>query len=105
MEFVPVLRWHGQHHPFLGLGDPDLGVGEALVFQRRPLQPDLHSQFLSHLADGTAEATGSAIGDRRIEFPVTGLEDHIDDHLFGDGVSDLDRTAGEFLALVGQFGR
>ena len=36
---------------------------------------------------------------------VAGLEDHVEHHLLGDRVADLDRAAGDALALAGQLDR
>ena len=62
-QLLPTLRRHGQHHPFLGLGDPDLGVREPFVFQRHAIELDLGADMLAHFAHGAGEAAGAAIGD------------------------------------------
>ena len=59
----------------------------------------------AHLADGRAEAARAAVGDRAEEAAVAGLEDDVEDHLLGDRVADLDRAAGDRLALAGQLDR
>ena len=71
----PVLGRHGQDHALLGLGDPDLGVGEPLVLERGAVEIDLGPELRAHLADGRAEAPGAAVGDRVEEAAVAGLED------------------------------
>ena len=104
-EFVPLLGADGQHHPLLGLGNPDLGVGQALVFHRRAFQPHLGADLLAHLAHGAGESAGPAVGDGVKQAAIAGLQNHVDDHLFGDRVADLHRAAREAFALVRQFGR
>ena len=66
---------------------------------------DLGTELGPHLADRRAEAAGAAVGDRAEEPPVASLEDHVEDHLLGDRVADLDGAAGDGLALAGQLGR
>ncbi len=104
-EFLPVARRDGQDHSFLGLGDPDFGVRQTGVLQRRPLQPDFSPHLFAHLSDGAAEAARSAIGDGRVQVAVAGLEDDVDHHFLGDGVSDLHRAAGDRFAHLRQLSR
>ncbi len=95
----------GQDHPLLRLGDPDLGVRQALVLERGAVEVDLGAKVLAHLADGRAEAPRAAVGDRAEQAPVAHLEDDVEDHLLGDRVADLDGAPGDGLALAGQLGR
>ena len=90
---------HGQDHPLLGLGDPDLGVRQALVLERGSVELDLGAELGAHLADGRAEAAGAAIGDGVVQAPVAGLDDHVEHLLLGDRVADLHGAAGDALAL------
>ena len=94
-ELVPLLGRHGQHHPLLGFGDPDLGVREPLVLQRRPIEPHLGADLLAHLADGAREPAGAAVGDGVIQPAVAGLQQHVEHHLLGDRVADLHGPARE----------
>ena len=92
-KLLPVLRWNRQHHPFLCLADPDLRVRQSGIFQRGLFQPDLGPRLFTHLAHGTREATGAAVGNRVIQFPVTRGEQHVHHHFLGDGIPDLYRAA------------
>ncbi len=85
-------------------GDPDLGVREPLVLEGCPFEVDLGAEVSAHLADGGAEAAGAAVGDRAEEAAVAGLKEDVENHLLGDGVSDLDGASGDLLALAGEFG-
>ena len=44
-QLFPRRFRHGNDHPLLRLGDPDLGVRETLVLQRRLLEPDLRADL------------------------------------------------------------
>ena len=46
---------HREDHPLLRLADPDLGVRQPLVLERRSFEPDLGADLRPHLADGAAE--------------------------------------------------
>jgi hypothetical protein len=48
---VEIMRRHGQDHALLRLGDPDLGVGQAGVFQRHPIEINLCPGAFAHFAD------------------------------------------------------
>ena len=52
----------------------------------------------------TGEAAGAAIGDGVVQAAIAGLQQHVEHHLFGDGVADLHGAAGERFAFAGQFG-
>ena len=54
----------GQYHPLLGLGDPDFGVRQSLVFERCAVEPDFGTDRGAHLANGTGETACAAIGHR-----------------------------------------
>ena len=92
------------HHPLLGLGDPDLGIGKPFVLQRHPIEPDLGPDLLAHLAHGTGEAAGAAVGHRRVQPSIAGGQEHVEHHLFRDRVADLHRAAGNRFALAIEFG-
>ena len=97
LERRPFLGRDGQDHPLLGLGDPDLGIREPLVLERRSLEIDLGAELGPHLADRRAEAAGAAVGDRVKEPSVAGLDDHVEHHLLGDRVADLDGAARDAI--------
>ena len=59
------------------------------------------SEPFAHLADRRTEAAGAAIRDGVIKPEVAGLQDHVQHFLFGDGVADLHRAAGDLLRLAG----
>ena len=103
-QFIDILRRHADYHPLLGLGDPDLGIGKAGVFQRHAVQPDLGPDLLAHLAHGAGKTAGAAVGHRRVQPSIAGGQEHVQDHLLRDGVADLHRAAGNGLALAVQFG-
>ena len=99
-----LLVGDGQHHAFLGFGDPDFGIGEALVLERGSIEPHFCANFLTHLADGTAKSTCPTIGDCRIEFSIAGSQQHVEYFLFLNGIADLDGSARELFTLAGQLG-
>ena len=105
LEFVPVRRRDRQHHPFLRFGNPDFGVRQPRVFQRRLVEPDLGSRLASHFTHGTRKAAGAAIGDRRVQLPVAGRENHVQQHFFGDGVADLHCSTRKRFAFMRELGR
>ena len=96
---------HRQDHPFLGFRDPDFGVGQPFVFQRRGIQPDFRADVLTHFAHGAGEPAGAAIGDGVVQALIACHQHDIQQHFLRDGVADLDGAAGDRLALAGQFGR
>ena len=104
VEFVPLFRDDRQHHPFLRLADPDLGVRQAGVLERTFFEPDDRAGVLAHFTDGAAESARAAIGDGVIQILVARLQDHIHHHLLGDGVADLHGTARNRFALMRQLG-
>ena len=57
---------------------------------------------LAHLAHGRGEAARAAVGDGGVQALVAGHQDGVQHHLFGDGVADLHRAAGDLAGLVGQ---
>ena len=63
------------------------------------LELDLGAELRAHLADRRAEAAGAAVGDGAEEPPVARLDDHVEHHLLGDGVADLDGAARDALAV------
>ena len=69
-QLGPSVVGHGEDHPLLGLGDPDLGIGESGVLQRGAAQLDLGAELRAHLADGRAESAGAAVGDGAEEAAV-----------------------------------
>ncbi len=103
---VPIGGRHGQDHSFLGFGNPNLGIRQAGVFERGPVEPDFGSRFLAHLADGAGESAGPAVGDGVNRAPGRApCSKHVEQHFFGDGVADLHGAARQRFALAGQFGR
>ncbi len=85
-------------------GNPNLGVGEPVVLERRPIEPHHGADLFSHLAHGAGEAPCSAIRDRVVQMSIAGGQHHVEHHLFGDRVADLHGAAGEAFALASQFG-
>ena len=94
-----------KHHPFLGLGDPDFGVGQPFVFQRRGVQRDLGADVFTHFAHGAREPAGAAIGDGVVQSLIACHQHDVQQHLLGDGIADLDGAARDRLALARQFRR
>ena len=105
VEFVPGLGRHGQHHAFLGFGDPDFGIRQTVVFQRGFFEPHFGADFFAHLAHSARQATRAAIGHGVEQPAIAGGEEHIEHHLFGDRVADLHGAAGDRFALAGQLRR
>ena len=94
---------HRQHHALLRLADPDLGVAQPLVLQRRGFEVHGRAEIRAHLADGGTEPAGAAVGDRREQAAVAGLQDHVLHLLLGDGVADLHRPAADRFRFVREF--
>ena len=92
-KLVPFFRRHGEHHAFLGLGDPNLGVRKPFVFQRHAFRVDLGADLFAHFADGAGQSAGAAIGHGGVQPAVAGGQQHVEHHLLGDGVADLHRAA------------
>ncbi len=101
----PILRFHGQHHAFLGFADPNFGVAETGILEGRAFEPNLSPEFRSHLANGAREAPCTTIRDCVKQIFVTGLHDDIEHHLFRDRVANLYSAAAESFAFGGEFGR
>ncbi len=95
---------NAEYHAFLGFADPDFGVREPLVLERRSIQPDFGSDVLPHFPDGAGESACPAIGDGRVEVPIAGGEQHIEHFFLFDRIADLNRPAREAFALARQFG-
>ena len=109
---------HREGHALLGLADPDLGVAEAAVLERRGFEGDEGADFLAHLAHRAGEAARAAVGDGGEQaalfagvgvFVIAGFEDDIHGLLLGDRVADLDGVrelvgvgVGEFVAGEGR---
>ena len=62
-EVEDVFLGDGEHHSFLGLGDPDFVVAEAGVFEGNFVEVHLGAGVGGHFTDGTGEAPGAAVGD------------------------------------------
>ena len=105
LEACQMDRRDGQNHPFLGFADPNFGVAEPLVFHRGAIEPNFGSQLLAHFADGAAKAACPAVGHRVVQAFIARLKEHIEDHLLGDRISDLNRSARYRFALAGQLHR
>ena len=101
----PTARAHRQDHPLLGFGNPDFGIRQAVVLDRRFVEPDLGPDLFAHLADGAGETAGAAIGHGVVQPAVAGGQQHVEHHFLGDRVADLHGSAREAFALAGQFGR
>ena len=78
----------GEHHAFLGFGEPDLPGAETRVLERRGAEFDPCADAFGHLADGGGEPAGAAIGDRGEQALCFG--EHFHHQLLGDRVPDLD---------------
>ena len=102
-QFVPAFLWNGQDHSLLSFGNPDLGVSQTVVFERSFVEPNFGTELFTHLANGTAEATRTAIRDRVVQAAIASLHQHVEDHFFGDRVADLNGTAGQRFGFAGQF--
>ena len=92
-EFWPIFRRDGEDHSFLGFADPDFVVSESFVFEGDFIEIDFGAEFFGHFADGAGESACAAVGDGVVEASlggISGLEDDVEDFLFGDGVADLD---------------
>ena len=70
LQRVEVRSRHGEHHPLLRLADPDLGVRQAVVLERRVLEVHRRTNLGAHLTHGGAEAAGATVGDRAEEGSV-----------------------------------
>ena len=103
LQFRPLSFRHGKDHPFLGLANPDFGVGQPFVLERGFIEPDFRSNLAPHLTHRAGKSARTAIGDGGVQAPVAGGQQHVHHHFLGDGVADLHGSAGDFLALARQF--
>ncbi len=93
-ERVEVDGWHGDHHAFLGLGQPDLPRLQARILAGDQFEFDVGSDALGHLADGGRQSARATVGDRRVQ--ILGADQRIDEQLLDDGIADLHARAGDF---------
>ena len=93
LQLGETRRRHGEDHPLLGLGQPDLPRRQARVLERDGRQLDVGAGALGHLPDRRRQAAGTAVGDRCPQ--VVGAGEHVDQQLLGDGVTDLHAGAGD----------
>ena len=84
---------HGDDHPLLRFGEPDLPRLEARVLERHEGEVDVGADAVGHLADGGGQTARPTVGDRRPQ-PV-GAGEHVDEQLLRDGIADLHAGAGD----------
>ena len=96
---VDMLRRYGQHHAFLGLGQPQLPRGQAGVLARHQGQIDPYPHLGAQLAHRRAQAARPAVGQGPVEPRFTGVTDDLHGGFFGDGITDLHGRAGQLGGL------
>ncbi len=91
-HLLDVLREHGEHHPFLALGHPDLPRREGLLLQRDLLEVDLRAESAAqgHLPDDAREPAAAEVLETVEEPRLRALDARVDERLLEDRVSQLD---------------
>jgi hypothetical protein len=67
------------------------------------VEPNFGTDLLPHFTDSAAETASATVSDSGVESLVTCLQENVQHHFLGDGVSDLNGAAGDGFAFVGQF--
>ena len=100
-----MLWWYGHHDALLRFGEPDFPRLQTGIFQGDLGQFYPGAGLFAHFADGRRQPAGATIGDGAVQAGVTGLDDHVDQLFFGNGIANLHRTARFLGSGVGEFNR
>ncbi len=92
-EFLEPLGGDRHHHALLGLRQPDLPWLEPGVLAGHPVEVDVGTDPLGHLAHRRRQSAGSAVGDARVE--VFRADEGVDQELLDDRIADLHTGAGD----------
>ena len=99
-QFLQILRWYGDYHPFLRFGKPNLPRVKIFIFERYIFQMHICTCLLTHLTDGGGKSTGTTIRDIAIELAIPCTHQGIDNFLLHNRVANLHDAAKAFGGIV-----